>query len=142
MKRQARIIFEYLFAFVVIIFLLLAIGGVVVVKFYGDELQDKVIEQVNMRLDSKIDVEEVSVKVFQKFPNTSILLEHITIWSSHNFSTRNFEGPGADTLLTAESLSMSFNIFSLVRKKFNVRKLELKTGSYTCILIFLATGTM
>lgn len=128
MKRQARIIFEYLFAFVVIIFLLLAIGGVVVVKFYGDELQDRVIEQVNMRLDSKIDVEEVSVKVFQKFPNTSIFLEHITIWSSHNFSTRNFEGPGADTLLTAESLSMSFNIFSLVRKKFNVRKLELKNG--------------
>lgn len=128
MKRQARIIFEYLFAFVVIALLLLAIGGVVVVKFYGDELQDRVIEQVNMRLDSKIEVEEVSVKVFQKFPNTSIFLEHITIWSSHNFSTRNFEGPGADTLLTAESLSMSFNIFSLVRKKFNVRKLELKNG--------------
>lgn len=128
MKRQVRIIFEYLVAFMGIVLLLLAIGGVVVVKFYGDELQDKVMEQVNDRLDSKIDVEEVSVKVFHKFPNTSLLLENITIWSSHNFSTRNFDGPGADTLLTAESLSLSFNMFSLVRRKFNVRKLEIKNG--------------
>jgi len=128
MKRRARIIVEYLAAFMGIVLLLLTIGGVVVVKFYGDELQDVVMEQVNDRLESTIDVEEVSVKVFHKFPNTSLLLEHITIWSSHNFSTRNFDGPGADTLLTAESLSMSFNMFSLITRKFNVRKLELKKG--------------
>jgi len=112
----------------VIVLLLLAIGGVVMVKFYGDELQDKVMDQVNERLESTIDVEEVSVKVFHKFPNTSLLLENITIWSSHNFSSRNFDGPGADTLLTAESLSMSFNMFSLARRKFDVRKLEIKNG--------------
>jgi len=128
MKRRGRIIIEYLSAFMVILLLLLAIGGVVVVKFYGEELQDKVMDQVNNRLDSTIDVEDVSVKVFHKFPNTSILLENICIWSSHNFSTHKFDGPGADTLLTAESLSMSFNMFSLVRKKFNVRKLEIKNG--------------
>ena len=62
MKGKARIIFEYLSAFMVISLLLLAIGGVVLVKFYGDELQDFVVEQVNYRLDSTIDVEEVSVK--------------------------------------------------------------------------------
>jgi hypothetical protein len=128
MKRRARVIFEYLAAFIGIVVLLMAIGGVVVVKFYGEELQEFVMEQVNDRLDSTIDVEEVSVKVFHKFPNTSLLLEDITIWSSHNFSTRNFEGPGADTLLTAESLSLSFNMFSLITKKFNVRKLEIKKG--------------
>lgn len=128
MKRPGRTIIEYLAAFVVIVLLLLAIGGVLMVKFYGDELQDVVMVQVNERLQSTIDVEEVSVKVFHKFPYTSVLLEDITIWSSHNFSSRDFNGPAADTLLTAESLSMSFNMFSLVRKKFNVRKLEIKNG--------------
>jgi hypothetical protein len=128
MKRRARIIVEYLAAFTGIVALLLAIGGVVLVKFYGEELQDFVMEQVNERLDSTIDVEEVSVKVFHKFPNTSLLLEDITIWSSHNFTTRGFNGPGADTLLTAQSLSLSFNMFSLITKKFNVRKLEIKQG--------------
>lgn len=128
MKRRARVIFEYLAAFVGIGLLLLAIGGVVVVKFYGEELQEFVMEQVNDRLDSTIDVGEVSVKVFQKFPYTSLLLEDITIWSSHNFSTLKFDGPGADTLLTAKSMSMSFNMFSLITRKFNVRKFEIKKG--------------
>jgi hypothetical protein len=130
MKGKARIIFEYLSAFVVIVLLLLAIGGVVVVKFYGEKLQDFVVEQVNNRLDSTIEVEEVSVKVFHKFPNTSILLEGITIWSSHNFDSRYFDGQGADTLLTAETLSMSFSMFGLVRKKFDVKLLELKNGVF------------
>ncbi len=130
MKGKTRIIFEYLSAFVVISLLLLAIGGVVVVKFYGDELKDFVVEQVNMRLDSTIDVEEVSVKVFHKFPNTSILLEGITIWSNHDFDSRYFDGQGADTLLTAETLSISFSMFGLVRKKFDVRMLELKNGVF------------
>jgi len=129
MKRQARTILEYLSVFMLITLLLLAIVGVVVVKFYGEELQEYVIEQVNNRIDSTIDVKEVSVRVFHKFPNTSILLEDITIWSSHNFDYRNFEGTGSDTLLTAETLSLSFNLFGLMRKKFNVRQLELKNGT-------------
>ncbi len=108
MKRQARIILEYLSAFVVITLLLLAIAGVVVVKFYGNDLQSYVMDQVNNRLDSKIDVEEISVRVFHKFPNTSIILSDITIWSSHNFNTKEFEGAGADTLMTAETVSVTF----------------------------------
>lgn len=128
MKKQARIILEYLAAFIVISLLLLAIAGVVVVKFYGDDLQTYVMDQVNNRLDSKIDVEEISVKVFYKFPNTSIILSDITLWSSHNFSASDFDGAGADTLLTAESVSVTFNLFGLIRKKYNIRQLEINNG--------------
>jgi len=129
MKRRVRIIGEYLSAFVIITLLLLAILGVIVVKFYGDDLQTYVMDQVNNRLDSKVDVNEVSVRVFHKFPNTSIILSDITIWSSHNFNTRDFEGAGADTLLTAETVSVSFNLFGLIRKKYNIRQLEVKNGA-------------
>ncbi len=94
MKKRFRIILEYLSAFVLIVLLLLAIAGVVVVKFYGDDLKSFVMEQINHRLDSKVDVDEITVKVFQKFPNTSIQLRNVTIWSTHNFNTRDFDGPG------------------------------------------------
>lgn len=129
MKRQARIILEYLSAFVLIALLLLAITGVVVVKFYGDDLKSYVMDQVNNRLDSKVDVENVSVKVFHKFPNTSIVLRDITIWSSHNFNTADFEGLGADTLLTSEKISISFNLLALIRKRYNIRQLEITNGT-------------
>ena len=117
MARRIRIIFEYALGFAVIILLLIAITGVIVVKFYGDDLQEYVMDQVNERLDTKVDLETVSVKVFHKFPSTSMVLGNITVWSSHNFSTRDF-GPGADTLLSAEEVSMSFNLFGMIRKKY------------------------
>jgi len=128
MKRRARIILEYLSAFVLISLLLLAIAGVVVVKFYGNDLQAYVMDQVNNQLDSKVNVEEVSVRVFHKFPNTSIVLKDVVLWSSHNFNTRDFEGLGADTLLTAEKVSVSFNLIGLIRKKYNIRQLEINSG--------------
>ena len=110
MWHRIRIILEYLLGFLVIALLLLSITGVIVVKFYGEDLQDYVVDQVNLRLDSKVYVEEASVNVFHKFPNTSILLKEVTIWSSHNFNTREFDGMGADTLLHAETVSVSFNL--------------------------------
>ncbi len=129
MKKRFRIILEYLSAFVLIVLLLLAITGVVVVKFYGDDLKSFVMEQINHRLDSKVDVDEITVKVFQKFPNTSIQLKNVTIWSTHNFNTRGFDGPGADTLLSAKSINISFNLLGLIQKKYNIRQLEIKEGT-------------
>jgi uncharacterized protein involved in outer membrane biogenesis len=128
MKKRLRILLEYLSATVLIILLLLAITGVVVVKFYGDDLTSFVMEQINNRLDSKVDVEEINVRVFQRFPNTSIRLENVTIWSAHNFTTRGFEGPGADTLLSASHVNVTFNLLGLIRKKYQIRQLEINEG--------------
>jgi hypothetical protein len=128
MKKRLRIILEYLSAIVLIVLLLLAIASVVVVKFYGDDLKTFVMEQINHRLDSKVDVDEITVKVFQKFPNTSIQLKNVTIWSTHNFNTRSFNGPGAGTLLSAKSINVNFNLLGLLRKRYSIRQLEINEG--------------
>lgn len=128
MKRKLRILLEYLSAFVLIFLLLLAIVSVVVVKFYGDDLKLYAMEVVNDRLDSKVDVEEIDVRVFQKFPFASLRLEGVTVWSSHNFDAFTFKGPGADTLLAAKTVNISFNLLGLIRKNYNIRQLEIKDG--------------
>jgi hypothetical protein len=129
MKQRIRILVEYILAIMVVVLLVIAIAGVVVVKFYGDDLQDFVMQEVNERLDAKVDVKDVSVRVFHKFPNTSIVLREVTVWSSHNFNVHDFAGEGADTLLTAENVSVSFNLPGVIRKRFNVRQLEIRNGS-------------
>jgi len=128
MKQKLRILLEYLSAFVLIILLLLAIASVVVVKFYGEDLKVYVMEAINDHLDTKIDVQEIDVKVFQKFPHASLKLEGVTVWSSHNFDAHNFSSPGADTLLSASAVNVSFNLLGLVRKKYNIRQLEIRDG--------------
>jgi hypothetical protein len=129
MRKRLRILIEYLSATLLIILLLLAIAGVVVLKFYGEDLKVFVMDQINHRLDAKVDVSEISVNVFHNFPNTSIQLQDVTIWSTHNFSTRDFKGPGADTLLSAEYIHVSFNLLKLIRKKYHIRKLEISNGT-------------
>jgi hypothetical protein len=128
MKRRARIISEYVAGFFLILLLLLAILGVVAVKFYGEDLQTWVLSEVNSRLDSQVEVEEISMKVFHRFPNTSMVLTNVTIWSSHNFDTRDFEDKEAEVLLKAESVSISFNLLSLIRKRYNIRMLAIRNG--------------
>jgi hypothetical protein len=129
MKKQLRIILEYFLAFVCIILLLISITGVVVVKFYGEELQDHVMELINQRFDANSEIEEVSVRVFHKFPSTSLLLKNVTVWSSHNCNIFEFDNIGADTLLTAESVSISFNLMGMIRKRFEIKEIEIKKGS-------------
>ncbi len=128
MKNRIRIVIEFLAAFVLISLLLVAITGVVVVKFYGDDLEAFVLEQVNHRLGSKVEMEDVSVKVFRKFPNTSIVLREMTVWSSQNFQPGKFPSPGADTLLSAESVSVSFNLLSLIRGRYMIRQVDIRNG--------------
>ena len=130
MKQRLRIILEYLLAFLAIILLLFSIASVIVVKYYGEELQEYVMEQINQRLDTKAQMEEVTVKVFHKFPNTSLVLQNVVVWSSTNCNIREFEGSGADTLLTAETVSISFNLLSMIRKKFEIRQVEISQGSF------------
>ncbi len=128
MKQKLRILLEYLSAFVLITLLLLAIASVVVVKYYGEDLKLYAMEVVNDHLDTKMNVQEIDVKVFQKFPNTSLKLEGVTVWSSHNFDAFNFSSPGPDTLLSARTINVSFNLLGLIRKKYNIRQLEIKDG--------------
>ncbi len=126
--RRIRIISEYAVAFLVIVLLLFSIISVVVVKFHGEELQSYVMREINTRLDSKVSVDEIAVRVFRKFPAVSMELRGITVWSSHNFNAREFEDAGGDTLLTAAAVYISFNPVSLIRKTYNIRQLEITGG--------------
>ncbi len=128
MPQRARQILEYLTAFGVILLLLLAITSVVIVKFKGDKLQAFALEEINRRVDTRVDVERASIRLFHPFPHSSIVLEDLTVWSSHNFNSKAFQGPGADTLLTASCLRVRFSLFGLLRRHFNVKQMELSGG--------------
>ncbi len=129
MKRPVRIILEYISAFVLITVLILTIVGLLVVNIYGADFMAYGMVQGKSMLVSKVDVEDIAVKVFHNFPHSSLVFKEITIWSSHNFNTRDFEGLGADTLLTADQISLSFNLFGLIRNKYNIRQLEITKGA-------------
>ncbi|MBN1133148.1 MAG: AsmA family protein, partial [Bacteroidales bacterium] len=127
--KRIRIFLEYLFAFILVSALLLAIISTIAVKFYGDDLQSRVTRSINSKIDTKVYAEQVSISILRKFPYTSVVLKNVTIWSSHNFNEKEFGELSTDTLLNAEAVYLNFNILDLLRKKYSIRQLEIRNGS-------------
>jgi hypothetical protein len=132
--KRIRIFVEYLAAFLIIFILISVITSVVIAKFYGDDLQDYAMELVNGQLDTKVTIDEIGISILRSFPNTSLFLKNITIWSGHAFNRQEFQNFSPDTLFTAERLYLRFNLPDLLRKKFSINSLEAKEG-FSRILI-------
>lgn len=126
--KKIKHFLEYLAAFLIVFVMLLLIASAIVVKFYGDELKDYAMEMVNSQLDTKVSVGDVGISVFRKFPNTSVFLNNVTVWSGHNFVRNEFKGIQTDTLLFADRLYLQFNILDLLRKKYSIKSLEARNG--------------
>ncbi|MEX0983146.1 MAG: AsmA-like C-terminal region-containing protein [Bacteroidales bacterium] len=126
--KKTRIFIEYLAAFLIILFLLSVIAGVVISKFYGDDLQEHALELLNEQLDTKVTVEEIGISVFKNFPNTSLYLKNVIIYSGYGFNREEFLNMSPDTLLTASRIYLTFNLPDLIQGKFSIQGLEARDG--------------
>ena len=126
--KRIRIFVEYLAAFLIIFMLLSVITSVVIAKFYGDDLQEYAMELVNEQLDTKVTIDEIGISILRNFPNTSLFIKNVTVWSGNSFNRLEFQNISPDTLFTAERLYLKFNLPNLLRKKFSIKSLEAKEG--------------
>jgi len=126
--RKIRIFLEYLAAFLIIFVLLSVITSVVIVKFYGDDVQEYTMDLLNDQLDTKIAVGEMGISVLRRFPNASVFFNDVTVWSGHRFDRTVFGEVAPDTLFVADRLYLQFNLPDLLRKKFTIKSLEAREG--------------
>lgn len=121
--KRIRQFFEYLAAFLIILFLLIMIAGTVIIKFYSEDLRDQTVHLLNEQLDTRIDVGEIGISVFRSFPNTAVYLSDVVVWAGN-----------ADTLLHAERLYLRFNLLHLLNKKYQIRSLEARNGHINLLI--------
>ncbi len=127
--KKIRTFFEYLAAFVLILILLSVITSVIIVKFYGEEIQDYAMESINSQLDTKFSIDEAGISVFKNFPNTAVFFTNVTVWSGHKFKREEFHELSRDTLFVANRIFVQFNIQDLIRKRYTVKRLEAVNGT-------------
>jgi hypothetical protein len=114
--------------------LLSVITSVVIVKFYGDDVQEYTMELINEQLDTKISVGEMGISVLRRFPNSSVFLNDVTVWSGHRFDRTAFGNVAPDTLFFADRLYLQFNLPDLLRRKFTVKSLEAREGTLRILI--------
>jgi hypothetical protein len=92
--------------------------------FYGDKISGIVISELNKRLNVKVAVGSIEFSMFKHFPSASISLNDVIIYSSETFKKKEFNENTA-VFLTAKHLSLQFNVFDLLKKKYDINKIAI-----------------
>ena len=103
------------------IFSLLLIG-VGILFFYKNEIVHVIINELNKKIDTQITVEKTDFTLIKSFPNAAIHFYNIEIASSKKFSSEK----NTPNLLEAKKLSIHFNLYQLLFKKYIINGIRLE----------------
>lgn len=122
---------KYLLIFLLRSLIVLAMGGYVLIHYFGEDVKNKIISELNKNITTKIDVEDVYFDPFtfiRDFPNVSLDFRNITAHSNTNFNKSQFK-ENTDTLFSAEKLSLHFNIKDLWEENYSITNIWAENGS-------------
>ena len=93
-------------------------------SYYGDKITQKVITELNEQLNVKVEVKNIDFSIFKTFPNASINLHNIVVFSSKSLNKKGF-GVNVDTLLSSTKLSLQLNILDVLNEKYIIQKIAI-----------------
>ena len=109
--------------------LLLVIGSGIILSFvFKEEVNEFLISELNKKIITQIDVEEVKFSLLRKFPNASIEFKQVLIHPPTSFNQQNRTDPGYDTLFFARNLFLEFNVRDIIQKDFRIKKVHANRG--------------
>ena len=105
-----------------ILIVILGFGGVVTLIYLKqDDIEQRVISELNLQLKSEVLIEDVSISAIKSFPFVSISLDNLTIFDA--FQT--------DTLCQLDQLNVNFNALDLYHQNYIIQNLSVKNGKIT-----------
>lgn len=88
---------------------------------FKGKIKDAVIKAANEQLNAKVAIEDFGLNLFSNFPNATLSVENTTIIGVGDFEK--------DTLLQAQSASVTIDLFSLFGNNYNISKINLDNAS-------------
>lgn len=105
------------FAGLIILGILAVAALFAIVYFYGDEVKDTLLSQLNNRLETEISVEEIELDPFQNFPRASLRFKKVVSVEKTGLSNRQ--------LINADEVALLFNILDILRGQYTIEKIIL-----------------
>jgi hypothetical protein len=119
LKKAVKIFFYFVVAILVIFSAML---GFLYSK--QDWIKNKTVEQLNLYLNAKVNVEEIGFSVFTHFPYASVVFKNVTINASNNCLDKN-----APYFLKSKLIVLNFNLYSIIEKNIKIKKINFESGS-------------
>lgn len=113
-----------------LVFLIIATGaGVVILETNKDLITQKLIEELNDQLLTRVDVEKIKFTIFHRFLHVTANFKTVVVFNPDSFSAKNMKHPeGGDTLLFANNIYLDIDLTDLLNKEINISRLELDMG--------------
>ncbi|MDX5436971.1 MAG: hypothetical protein LPK03_07240, partial [Pontibacter sp.] len=117
MKKGAikKMLFYGAAAFVVAIGMALAL-----VYTYQDKIIELFITEANKHIRTKVDVQQISLSLFEKFPQVAVSLDQVNVHEGLPEST--------ESLARANKLYFTFSLWDVVRGRYNVKQFYMEQG--------------
>lgn len=88
---------------------------------FKGKIKDAVIKAANEELNAKVDIKDFGLNLFSNFPNATLSLDNASIVGVGDFEK--------DTLLQAQSASVTIDLFSLFGNNYKISKINLDNAS-------------
>jgi hypothetical protein len=128
-KTRKRILFA--FAFLLVFPLVLFLAGAAVVYYHQDELIQKLISEVNERIEGAMTIEEVRLTPFKNFPYVSIDLRKVKFYESKDTSQH--------PIYAFEDVYVGFDIKEVIAGNYDIKSIRLEQGHLD--IVHRADGT-
>jgi hypothetical protein len=112
--KTLRNIAIYTFSIVIFIALLLS----AVQRFLGPEVKRLFISEINKSLLAEVQIDDVGLSLIKDFPFASVRFSGVRMKEALTPPSKNY-------LLTAGTISLQFNVWDLLSKKYNVKYIRL-----------------
>ena len=98
------------------------VASFVLANLYRDKIKDYVLQQVNKELITSVSIsDKVDLTLFQQFPYVSLELNNVLVREAGKGSER-------DTLFYFSELYLGFNLFDIINKNYNIKKILAENG--------------
>lgn len=115
--------------------ILISIVGFLITKYYGDEIKEYSIQQVNERLQTKVSVGNIEISFFSKFPFLSVVFTDVIANSGEGFDRNRFLPlTPVDTLFSAKKIYLQFNVFELLTGNYKIRRILASGGELNMLI--------
>ena len=92
----------------------------VLVKIYEDDIEQYAITEINKHVNTNIEVRDIDLSVLHNFPYASLNFQNVLINDAYEYIESD------DTLLFAENLFLSFNMWDLWNENYIVKNVKVE----------------
>jgi hypothetical protein len=122
-------ILKYYLLFLLVIIVAIFLTGVIISRFYQDEVKELVIGEINKHIKTEIRVKDISFSILRKFPRASIEFKDVLILVPGEYRLTAAGRIDSDTLFFAQNLFLQFNLRDIFNKRYRVTNVIARNGA-------------